>query len=168
MRQYRHDLGTISGGGSATAVRLERHLAATPAEVWQLLTDPAELTGWLCAAVEIEPRPGGTISLRFANTDTAIHGRVLRFDAPSVLEYTWRTADEPESIVRFELRPTDSATGTRLLLTHTRCDHGQAGSFAAGWHQHLDLLTSQLAGQTPAWEWSRYNTLLERYRRPVA
>lgn len=131
----------------ATAQRctLERDFDATPAQVWRFLTHRARTGRWLHAAVELEPRAGGTIILRFTNTDTTVQGRIARFDAPNVLEYTWRRANEPETLVRFELRPNLAAPGTRLALTHSRCDGAAAGEMAAGWHHHLELLAAQLA-----------------------
>ena len=167
MRHFRHDLGTIAGGGTDAAVRLERQLDATPLEVWQMLTEPAEMDGWLQAKAEIEPRPGGMLTLRFTNSGTTIQGQVVRFDAPQVLEFTWATPGEPESIVRFELQPMPLTTGTRLLLTHTRCDSGKVAGFATGWHPHLELLASQLAGQRPTWDWARFNDLLDQYTGPA-
>ncbi len=170
MPQFRHALGTIGrdGAGNGATVRLERDFDATPAEVWRFLTDPAALAGWLHAAVELEPRAGGTIILRFTNTDTTVQGRIARFDAPSVLEYTWRWADEPETLVRFELRPNLAAPGTHLSLTHTRCDGAAVGEMAAGWHHHLELLAAQLAGQSVAWDWPRFQELHAQYDAPVA
>lgn len=168
MRHQRRDLGIIEGCGTDTTVRLERDMEATPLEVWQSLTEPAAMTDWLQATAEIEPRPGGMLTLRFTNTDTTIRGHVVRFDVPKVLEYTWQMAGEPESIVRFELHPIPRTDRTRLLLTHTHCNSGDAASFAAGWHHHLEMLATQLTGQQPSWDWARYNTLFSQYGTPEA
>jgi uncharacterized protein YndB with AHSA1/START domain len=133
-----------------------------------MLTDPAEQASWLRAAVDLEPRAGGAITLRFANTDSTIHGRVARFDAPAVLEFTWRAADEPESVVRFELRPAPASAGTRLRLTHTRCASATVAEMAAGWHHHLELLATQLAARAVAWDWARWHELRTLYGASVA
>ena len=170
MPQHQHDLGTIGRDrtdGGAT-LRLERDFDATPDELWHMLTDPAELAGWLHATVELEPRPGGAITLRFTNTDTTIHGRIVRFDAPTVLEYSWRAADEPASLVRFELRPVPAAPGTRLSLTHSRCAGTAVSEMAAGWHHHLELLAAQLVGQPVGWDWPHFQELYARYGAFVA
>jgi uncharacterized protein YndB with AHSA1/START domain len=170
MPHPRHDLGTITRDHprDGAVVHLERSFDASPTELWQLLTDPAELAEWLCAAVELDPRPGGAITLRFGNSHTTIRGRVVRFDAPAVLEYTWRREDEPESVVRFELHATPANAGTRLSVTHTRCNPGEIGEMAAGWHHHLELLATQLAGHPVAWDWARFTELHTQYTAPVA
>src|SRR5688572_27325938 len=169
MQQFRHPPGTIDRDGAAdsASVRLERDFNATPDELWRMLTDPAELTGWLRAEVDLEPRAGGAITLRFANSNTTIRGRVVRCKAPSVLEYTWRRENEPESIVCFELRPTPANTGTHLIVTHTHCNSAQVGEMASGWHYHLELLATQLAGQPVEWDWARFEELYTQYILPV-
>ncbi|MED1731426.1 AzlD domain-containing protein, partial [Brevibacillus agri] len=59
----------------------------------------------------------------------------------ALLAYTWNSKDANESAVRWELLP-------RML---------------AGWHAHLELLAKVLAGEQPAWSWSRWEQLREAY-----
>ena len=169
MQQFRHPLGTIDRDDTddGASVRLERDFNATPHELWRMLTDPAELTGWLRAEVDLEPRTGGAITLRFANSSTTIRGRVVRCTAPSVLEFTWRREQEPASIVCFELRPTPANARTRLIVTHTHCNGAEVGEMASGWHYHLELLATQLAGQPVEWDWTRFEELHAQYASPV-
>jgi uncharacterized protein YndB with AHSA1/START domain len=163
MGQQRHELGRIVRTGDDAIVQLERDFAATPDEVWQMLTEPDRLANWLQASVDLEPYAGGAITLRFANTGTTIRGQIVHFDAPKVLEYTWSLADEPASVVRFELRPAATSPGTHLCLTHARCGDNPPKLFAAGWHHHLELLAAQLAGQPVAWDWERYKEVFAQY-----
>jgi uncharacterized protein YndB with AHSA1/START domain len=170
LQHYRHDLGAIDRDrtGAGAAVHLERDFDATPDELWELLTDPAELAEWLCARVDLEPRPGGTIILHFDNSHTTVRGRVVHFDAPVALEYTWQQDDEPASVVRFALHPAPANTGTRLTVTHTHCTGAAIGQMAAGWHHHLELLATQLARQPVAWNWSRFEDLHAQYSSSAA
>lgn len=163
MGHSRHDLGRIVGKDEGAFVRLERDFAATPDEVWAMLTAPERLAKWLQASVDLEPYAGGKITLRFANTGTTIRGQIVHFDAPSVLEYTWALADEPASVVRFELQPATTSAGTHLCLTHSRCGAHPPHLFAAGWHHHLELFAAQLAGQPVAWDWDRYKEVFAQY-----
>ena len=72
-------------------------------------------------------------------------GRMLVFDPPSVMEFTWG-ADR----LQIELQP--DCTGTLLTLTDTFDDLGKAARDAAGWHECLDRLVSELDGvPPPAW-----------------
>ena len=168
MTGYRHDLGRIVRVGDEEVVRIERDFAATPAEIWRMLTEPTRLAIWLQAVVDLDPQPGGAITLRFGSTGTTIHGEIVQIDAPRVLEYTWRLADEPSSLVRFELYPTAARAVTRLRLTHSRCGEYAPSLFAAGWHHHLELFAAQLAGEAVAWDWDRYREVFAQYGAAVA
>jgi uncharacterized protein YndB with AHSA1/START domain len=170
MEHHQHAPGTIDPHHphEGAVVRLERDFAATPAELWQLLTDPAELAAWLCAEVALESHPGGAITLRFANTHTTIRGQITHFAPPNTLEFTWSHDHEPASVVRFALRPSPHGPGTRLTLTHTRCNPAEIGNMAAGWHHHLELLATQLARQPVTWNWTRFHHLHAHYTTPVA
>ncbi|CAA9578422.1 MAG: hypothetical protein AVDCRST_MAG18-2821 [uncultured Thermomicrobiales bacterium] len=163
MARAEGQYGTVEERDGRASVRLERRLAATPEEIWPLLTDPEEVALWL-AALEIEPRVGGVYNLSFENTDSTSRGHLTRFEPPTVLEYSWREGAAIESLVRFELRATPDAAGTDFLLTHTALDNAASGpEYAAGWHAHLDLLEARLAGQAADWDWLRFNDLLEGY-----
>lgn len=40
-------------------VRRERHVPASPAAVFALLTDPNKILGWMGTQAQVEPQPGG-------------------------------------------------------------------------------------------------------------
>ena len=162
MTQHR-DLGTIEHSSERATLRIERRLNAPPDEVWRMLTDPNQLSCWLHAAVEIDPRPGGAIVLSFQNTETAVHGEITRYDAPSTLEYTWQRAGEAPSLVRFEVAPDLSGAGAQLRVIHSRLNPAEAGEVGAGWHYHLELLSRQLANQPTDWHWPRFEELYAQY-----
>ena len=67
---------------------------------------------------------------------------MLVFDPPSVMEFTWGT-----DLLRIELAA--DGAGTVLTLTDTFDDVGKAARDAAGWHECLDLLVSDLDGTPP-------------------
>jgi hypothetical protein len=67
---------------------------------------------------------------------------MLVFDPPSVMEFTWGT-----DLLRIELAA--DGAGTVLTLTDTFDDVGKAAWDAAGWHECLDLLVSDLDGTPP-------------------
>lgn len=55
-----------------------------------------------------------------------------------------------QDTLRFDLEP--DGDGTLLTLTVAFDEIGRAARDAAGWHECLDLLASQLAGQPPEFE----------------
>ena len=74
-------------------------------------------------------------------------GRMLVFDPPSVLEFTWGA-----DLLRIELAA--DGTGTLLTLIDTFDDLGKAARDAAGWHECLGRLASDLDG-TPPGPWGQ-------------
>jgi uncharacterized protein len=83
-----------------------------------------------------------------------------------VLEYTWRSPGEIESIVRFELEP--HGDGTRLVLDHRQLGRAAGAGYGAGWHAHLEGLTAFLAGDAAdAWE-NRYRAARPAYDEQAA
>jgi len=128
-------------------LRHERVLPGTVEEVWEHLTQPEWLAGWL-APGEIEPRVGGAVSFRWQEVSggTAALGIVTVWDPPGRLAYSWQeTASGSE--VTFELEPAGEDR-VLLRLTHRRMPWGEALGFAHGWHACLDALVAQLDGQS--------------------
>ncbi len=88
-------------------------------KVWAALTDPAAIGARMGdEEARVVPRVGGRYAL-FGGVTT---GKFTRIEAPSVLEYTWRQReweeDEPDKLVRWELKP--EGRQTRLRLIHAQ------------------------------------------------
>jgi uncharacterized protein YndB with AHSA1/START domain len=149
------DFGTI---GEAEVV-FERRFAAPRERVWQALTDPSELAGWLAPA-EIEMRVGGRVFFKFDDGDE--RGTITELREPELLAYTWNEG-QTDSVVRFELEPDDG--GTRLILRHTFDGQVDLSSFGGGWHHHLEQLTAQVAGRPIGWDSIRFRELKSEYER---
>jgi uncharacterized protein YndB with AHSA1/START domain len=154
-------MGVLLEDGERRAVRFERRYAAPPEAVWDALVEPEQLRGWLAEAT-VEPRVGGRVELNFGEEPgERTVGTIRVFDPPRVLEYGWTYEGEPESVVRFELRP--EADGTTLVLHHRLLSIEAAPGYGAGWHAHLDLLGEQLEGDVRT-EWGgRYEALRPGY-----
>jgi uncharacterized protein YndB with AHSA1/START domain len=149
------DFGII---GEAEVV-FERRFAAPRERVWQALTDPSELAGWLAPA-EIEMRVGGRVFFKFDDGDE--RGTITELREPELLAYTWNEG-QTDSVVRFELEPDDG--GTRLILRHTFDGQVDLSSFGGGWHHHLEQLTAQVAGRPIGWDSIRFRELKSEYER---
>ena len=120
---------------------LVRELRHSPEQVWQALTDPAHLREWApFDADESLGTAGATVKLTTAGapgphiTET----KVVRADAPKLLEYNWGGND-----VRWELEALGA--GTRLTLW-TSINRRFISMGAAGWHICLDVLDHRLSG----------------------
>lgn len=135
------------------AVRFDRRLAHPAEAVFAALSTTEGLAAWFPARVELEPREGGTVTFSFEGSgDPPSHGRVLVWDPPRHLAFTWE-----DSEMRFALEPDDG--GCRLIFTHVLADQGTASRDAAGWEVCLGYLARSLGGDrtppefgpTPEW-----------------
>ena len=148
--------------GEKWTLILVRELRHSPDKVWQALTDPAHLREW--APFDADGSLGSvgtTVKLTTVGAPTphVTEARVMRADAPKVLEYNWGDKD-----IRWELEAL--AGGTRLTLWHN-IDRGFISMGAAGWHICFDVLDHLLsgtpigrivAGEAMKFDWPRLNS----------
>ncbi len=114
---------------------LVRDLRHPPEKVWQALTDPAQLREWAPFDTDASLGTAGTtVKLAWLGAPAPLDTKVIRADAPSVLEY---------GDIRWELEALGN--GTRLTLWHS-IDRRFISWGAAGWHISLDVLDRLLSG----------------------
>ena len=130
-------------------IRFERHLNHPVERVWASLTEPDQITQWLCHRVEVEPKVGGRFAMWLGAIDEEkpeAGGRITVFQPPHVLE----SAEEDGSTLRWELRP--KGAGCLLIFTDTRpLDERASNSVRAGWHLRMELLPQALDGHPTDW-----------------
>ncbi|HSU58876.1 MAG TPA: SRPBCC family protein [Bryobacteraceae bacterium] len=125
----------VQKDGEKWTLILVRELRHAPEKVWQALTDPADLREW--APFEADRTLGTAgipVKLTWVGTQQVTETRVMRADAPKVLEY---------NDLRWELEPLGG--GTRLMLWH-KIDRRFISWGAAGWHICFDVLDHLLSG----------------------
>jgi len=124
-----------------SVLRFERVLSHSRERVWRALTERGELQGWHPTPFEMEPRVGGAI--RYAPMegvqDVLPTGRVLAYEPPELLAYTWA-----EDELRWSLQGHER--GCLLMLEHSFEDRMKAARDGAGWHLCLIALQSGLDG----------------------
>ena len=132
--------------GPASAAQVEKHgekwtlilvreLRHAPEKVWQALTDPAHLREW--APFDTDQslgQAGATATLTWVGTSAQTETKVMRAEAPRLLEY---------GDIRWELQAHDG--GTRLTLWHS-IDRRFVSWGAAGWQICFDVLDRLLSG----------------------
>lgn len=151
--------------GGVHVLGYERSFEHPVERVWAAVTDPELMGDWLAEA-EVDLQEGGTVELRWLDTDsegrhTVATGRITALVPQRLVEYTVSV----HGVLRFELRPEDG--GTRLNFT---CEMPGSDSYLrerlAGWHMHLDLLADALGGGTARrahWFPQRLQKLFEVY-----
>lgn len=158
-------------------LRIQRVLNGAPETVWRYLTDGELRRKWL-AAGPMEQATGGAFEFIWRNDELTrapgkrpegfaeeqrMQGRVLAIDPPRSLEISW--GDQGGS-VRFTLEPRGERTV--LTLVHRRLADAQRLAIGAGWHMHLDIMTSLLAGQQPSSFWDGWIKLRADYEQRLA
>ena len=109
-------------------IRKEIVLPAERDEVWDALTDADRLEDWFANDVELDLRPGGGASFRWANGEER-HAVVTEVEPERRLAFDW----EDEGTVEFTLA--DDADGTRLVVVES----------SPAWSTALELQASAFA-----------------------
>jgi uncharacterized protein YndB with AHSA1/START domain len=157
--------GSVETRDGRHVLRFERTLEHPIERVWAALTEPDELMGWL-GSVDIDPVLGGSVELRWLNTDehgnsAVLHGTITAFEAPSVLEID----SDIHGLLRWQLAA--EGTACRLVFTSSiPAPNEYLPSLLSGWHSHLDFLADSLDGRPvdwPNWPFDHWRALNERY-----
>lgn len=160
-------------------VRFERLLPGPIERVWAYLVEPDKRAAWL-AGGPMDGHEGGGVALHFFHADLTPHaeeiparhrgcengaevrGRVVRWEPPRVLAFTWDETTSHPSEVTFSL----AAEGdrVRLELTHRRLDARELMlDVASGWHAHLAVLSARLEGRVPPPFWEMHTAAEAAY-----
>jgi len=166
--------GVLTGPDTLTIRRL---LPGPIERVWAYLTESDLRRRWL-AAGEMEMTAGAAFELVWRNDELTdppgqkpagfsdehrMQSRIVEIDPPRTLVFTWNETGE----VAFELAPQGEAV--LLTVTHRRLSDRTAKLMVgAGWHAHLDLLRTRLAGGEPAPFWDAWIRLREEYEARTA
>ncbi len=129
-------------GDGEPSVEREAILEASPAEVWEALTDERMLSEWLAEEAELDPVEGGDAVFRFAGGEER-RGTVVRVEQERSLSFTWARPDEPETYVELTLEP--AVAGTRLVVVERAASSHPVALGAAGWSGRLASLRAATA-----------------------
>jgi len=122
------------------------YIAATPEKVWDGFVSPeSNRILFMGAELEAEWKPGGSMAWVGPGPDGKpmkyVHGTVLRFDPPKLLQYTFKMGQSGKaSRVRVELAPETEAT--KVIVTHDEWaeDDTNYAATADGWPRILSRL----------------------------
>lgn len=163
-------------------IRFERLLPGPIERVWAYLVDSEKRGKWLASGM-MDLRVGGAVQLEFRNDDLssppsfpnakyasmrgcaiAMKGTITRYEAPTLLAYTWQESSATPSEVEFRLDPVDGEV--RLTVTHSRLENrDEILSVSGGWHTHLGILMDKLAGRAPRAFWPEHERLEGEYEK---
>ncbi|RUM24583.1 transcriptional regulator [Rhizobium vallis] len=133
-------------------VRREAHIAAPPAAVFALMTDPEKILRWMGTEAEIKPEPGG---LYLVNVTGARFARGSFREVVPVhrLAYSfgWDGSEEvPPGSSLVEIDLIEQPDGTLLRLTHSGLPSAaQCAGHTEGWVHYIGRLAEVAAGRDP-------------------
>ncbi|MGI8921519.1 MAG: SRPBCC domain-containing protein [Solirubrobacteraceae bacterium] len=80
--------GQLTQIGDRWQLRFTRALAHPPEKVWRALTEPEDLAAWFPTTIEGQRVAGAALRFAFPFEMPPIEGEMLRYDPPSVLEFS--------------------------------------------------------------------------------
>jgi len=137
----------------ALIVRRETQIAAPPAAVFALLTDPEKILRWMGTEAELDPRPGGLYLVNVTGARCA-RGAFTEVVPVHRLAYSFGwdgSAEVPPGSSLVEIDLIDQAPdGTLLRLTHSGLPNAeQCASHTEGWTHYLGRLGAAAVGRDP-------------------
>ena len=150
--------GVIERTSDGGVIRFERHLPYAIRDVWNAITEPEQLAQWWLpfdAEITIDLREGGQMVFEGRDPDEPVTMTmtVLRVEAPMLLEHTHA---DPDSLVRWELEPTDAGCTLRISHYVTDADAAIDNCYVVGLHTSLDRLEPLLSGEPIEWDWDAF------------
>jgi uncharacterized protein YndB with AHSA1/START domain len=120
-------------------VERETVIEASPAEVWEALTEEDRLEEWMAPEVELDPTEGGEIAVR--DGDEERFGTIETVEEEERLAFTWTRPGEGESFVEFTIQALPGGTRVRVVETPI----GPAAMAQGGWGPRLARLRRSLS-----------------------
>src|SRR5215469_11668612 len=121
-------------------VQREIYIAAPPATVFALLTDPEKIVGWMGAEATIEAQPGGLYLLKGARRTARGEFREVMPVHRLAYSFGWEGSDVRTTGIEPDRdRPYRRDGGTLLRITHSGLpDAEQCAGHDQGWAHYLD------------------------------
>ena len=123
----------MSHTASSREVRHEIRIAASPATVFALLTEPQQMMKWLATLVEVDAQPGGVFRITEPGERT-IEGVYLEVIRDRKIVFTWGGVEglkRGQSTVEIVLEP--DGMGTLLRLRHFGLPDSAIDAHERGW-----------------------------------
>lgn len=153
-------------------LEIQRLLPGPVERIWDYLTRSELRRQWLVAG-EMPMAVGAAFELVWRNDELSerrgprppemreeerMSSRITELDPPHRLSFTWEGSGD----VTIQLEP--QGDEVLLTVTHRRVpDRDTLLSVSAGWHTHLDMLATRLAGGEPEPFWNTWSRLHREY-----
>ena len=125
---------------------------ASPETVFRLITDPTEYVRWKGQLADLDPRPGGTFRVEFANRSDIAAGKFVEVvpNRRVVFSWGWEGNEHvPPGSSTVEIDLERDGKGTRLRLVHRGLPDAAIASHTEGWDYFLPRLEDVAEGRAP-------------------
>ncbi|WP_374631208.1 SRPBCC family protein [Ferrovibrio sp.] len=148
---------------------IQRWFPGSAARLWRYLVDAELRRKWFADGI-MQSAAGTALELVWRNDDLSgpddprpegvggeqrMPSKVIAFDEPHRLAILWGQGQ-----VIFDL--VEKGSRVLLTITHTGLDASKIGIFA-GWHSHLDILSSEIEGSHRPSFWLSWTRLRDEY-----
>ena len=120
--------------------------------VFRYFTDSERWARWWGAGSTIDPRPGGSICIRYPD-GTEATGEVIEISSPRLIVFTYGYVSGkliPPGGSRVTIRLEPHPEGTRLVLIHAFLDSAARDQHVQGWRYQLSLFSNIVADEANA------------------
>ena len=122
------------------AIVATEHIKAPPEVIFPYFTDPGLIVKWIGDQAELDPQPGGVVSLDMG--EVLARGAYITVEPPHRVVFTWGipgsdTLPPGGSAIEVLLAP--DGDGTMVVLTHRGLPSTHIPSHRAGWEHRLRL-----------------------------
>jgi uncharacterized protein YndB with AHSA1/START domain len=123
----------------AREVRREAAFDASPAELWEAMTDERLLSEWLADEVELDPVEGAPLRVRDGGEER--EGVVTRVEEERILAFEWQRSGNGVSEVELVV---DAVAGGSRLVVVERAVSGPVAMAGTAWRARLAALATAL------------------------
>ena len=143
-------------------------ICARPETVFRYFTDSQRFAKWWGEGSQIDPRPGGAVTIRYPNAVT-VTGEVTEIDPPRRIAFTYAYAGKipaDGSLVTITLEET--AEGTVLKLRHAFSSAKIRDAHVQGWRYQLALFSKTVAEEEQSRAPEQVDAFLRAWGNPDA
>jgi uncharacterized protein YndB with AHSA1/START domain len=147
---YRHVQPNVAEGGKHMeygSIERELHIDAAPEVVFEVVSSPAHIREWWSAETDLEPIPGATAELAWADEagdpTMVVPITVVQAEPPRLFSFRWvypsgeQASAANSLLVTFELVPAGEGTVLRMTETGFREKGWEAAVLEAQYQEHV-------------------------------
>lgn len=128
-------MAQIEGEVVDQVVEVQIEIEAPADAVFDFLVVPEKMLRWIGQEGTIDPRPGGELTIKVGDDDTAV-GQFVEIDRPKHLVFTWGWLGSelvPPGSSTIEINLTEENERTVVSLIHSGLPEDQPTSHLQGW-----------------------------------